>query len=100
MAGRRPRRLKRPPPAAARLKAWLAAQGQTQADLAAALNVGPSTVWAWMGGASRPDPTLAAALDELTAGEVPARAWADPEDVARVVDSAQSLFYKKTAEGS
>ena len=85
----RPARTSRkPPPAAALVKGWLAEQGKTQEWLAGALGVGESAVWHWLSGQSAPILETAAVMERLTKGAVPATSWADPRVVARRVDHA------------
>jgi transcriptional regulator with XRE-family HTH domain len=85
----RPARTSRkPPPAAAMVKGWLAEQGRTQEWLAGALGVGLSAVWAWLSGQSAPILETATVLERLSNGAVPATAWADPRVVAKRVSHA------------
>lgn len=74
--------------AADSLKAWLKVHGKTQEWLADTLDVGRSTVWAWMGGRNHPSLELAASIQALTGGAVEASAWVDPKEIARVVREA------------
>ena len=81
---------RKPPPAAALLKAWLGEQGRTQEWLAGALGISASAVWHWMDGSSGPVLETAAVLERLTCGSVQASAWADPRAVSRRVSHANA----------
>jgi len=51
-----------------------------------------SAVWAWTGGRSHPSLELAAALETLTEGAVPATAWVHPSESDRLASVATSAL--------
>lgn len=64
-----------PPPAAAKLDAWLAANGLTKTALAEALDCHRQLVQRWSSGQNKPTLETALVLELLTDGAVPRQGW-------------------------
>jgi len=58
------------------LAAWLATTETSQRAMARQLDLGPSTVQAWMSGRKRPSLAVATSIERVTG--VPATSWAEP----------------------
>ncbi|MHC4894480.1 MAG: helix-turn-helix domain-containing protein [Planctomycetota bacterium] len=80
----------KPPPASARLLAWLSHNGRTQSWLADALCVTTGAVSLWLSGKRRPDVTRMVAL-EAAAG-IPVKMWLGEGEASVVPDLVQSLL--------
>lgn len=59
------------------LRVWMAQHRVTSKVLAAQLNCDRASLTQWRLGRAKPRPVYRATLEQITAGEVPARAWGD-----------------------
>lgn len=64
------------------LRQWLADTGTTQVQLAEATKIPQSEISKYASGKRRPDLDNAFKIEAATAGAVPARAWARPDEEA------------------